>query len=88
MISEEHRINSLRKEIDNIDEMIIKHLNNRAKLSLEIRDLKSQANLPVFDPQREQEILTKISLVNEGPLNEQSVKEIYSKILVCMKNFE
>jgi len=88
MISEEQEINEIRKKIDNLDKELINNLNERAKLSYEIRKLKNKANLPIFDEQRENEILTKITLINEGPLDEDSVKDIYSKILIRMKNFE
>jgi len=88
MISEEQEINEMRKKIDSLDEELINALNERAKLSYEIRKLKTQANLPIFDEQRENEILTKITLLNNGPLDEDSIKDIYSKILVRMKNFE
>lgn len=88
MFSEEQKITEMRQRIDRIDEKIIKQLNERAKIVLSIRELKNQANLPIFDSQREQEILTKLALINEGPLKEDALKEIYSKILACMKNFE
>ena len=88
MISEEQEIIEIRKKIDNLDEKLISNLNDRAKLSYEIRKLKNKANLPILDEQRENEILTKITLFNEGPLDEESIKDIYTKILVRMKNFE
>ena len=88
MISEEQKITEMRLRIDRIDEKIVKQLNERAKLVITIRELKNQAKLPVFDPQREQEILTKLALINEGPLKEEPLKDIYSKILARMKNNE
>ncbi len=88
MISEEQEINEIRKNIDKLDTQLINNLNERAKLSYEIRKLKNKANLPILDVQREAEIMTKITLSNEGPLDEDSLKDIYSKILVRMKNFE
>ena len=88
MISEEQEISEIRKKIDDLDKDLINILNERAKLSYEIRTLKNRANLPILDEQRENEILTKITLLNEGPLDEDSVRDIYSKILVRMKNFE
>lgn len=88
MISEEQKITELRQRIDRIDEKIVKRLNERAEIVLAIKELKNQANLPIFDPQREQEILTKLALVNKGPLNNESLRDIYNKILSAMKHFE
>lgn len=88
MSSEEQKITEMRQRIDRIDEKIVKQLNERAKLVLAIRELKNLAKLPIFDPHREQEILTKLALINDGPLKEDPLKEIYAKILACMKNNE
>lgn len=56
---EEQQISEFRKQIDSLDEKIAQHLNERAKIVLAIRELKNQANLPLFDSQQEQEILRK-----------------------------
>ena len=88
MFSEEQEINELRQEIDRIDERLVEELNKRAKIVLEIGKLKNKAGLPVLDSQRENEIFTKLSLRNTGPLDSKNLKNIYEKILVCMKSFE
>lgn len=88
MFSEEQEINELRQKIDLIDDQIVQELNKRAKIVLEIGKLKDQAGLPILDSQRENEIFTKLSLHNSGPLDGKNLKEIFEKILACMKNFE
>ncbi len=77
-----------RKQIDALDDKIIEKLNERAKIVLEIREIKSKANLPILDSQREQEIMTKMNLRNNGPLKNQDLQEIYKNILHYMRNFE
>lgn len=88
MFSEEQEINELRQKIDLIDDQIVQELNKRAKIVLEIGKLKDQAGLPILDSQRENEIFTKLSLHSSGPLDGQNLKDIYKKILACMKSFE
>ncbi len=85
---EEQQISEFRQQIDALDEKIAKQLNERAKVVLAIRELKNQANMPLFDPQREQEILTRLALANSGPLSDEDLKEIYRNVLYYMRNFE
>ena len=85
---EEKQISEFRKQIDSIDDLITAQLNERAKVVLEIRELKNQAQLPLVDPQREQEIFTRMTLANKGPLPNDDLKEIYKNVLHYMKNFE
>jgi len=85
---EEQQISAFRQKIDALDEKIAENLNERAKIVLAIRELKNQANLPLFDPQREQEILTRMALSNPGPLSDEDLKEIYRNVLYYMRNFE
>lgn len=85
---EDQQISDFRKQIDSLDDRIAEHLSERAKIVLAIRELKNRANLPVFDPQREQEILTRIALTNRGPLSDDDLKEIYRNVLYYMRNFE
>lgn len=84
----EEQISGFRRQIDALDEKITQDLNERAKLVLAIREIKNQANLPIFDPQREQEILTRMALANQGPLSDEDLKEIYRNVLYYMRNFE
>ena len=77
---EEHRA-----QIDELDRKIVELLNERALHSLQIRDLKPSANMGLYDPKREEEILQKISSYNEGPLYGEHLREIYTTLLKVMK---
>lgn len=77
---EEHRA-----QIDELDRRIVALLNERAVHSLQIRALKPDANMGLFDPKREEEILQKISQSNEGPLYNEHLREIYAALLKVMK---
>lgn len=84
----EEQLVGYRKQIDELDNVIAGRLNERAEIVLSIRELKNKAQLPLFDSQREREILTRLSLGNEGPLSDEDLKEIYRHVLFHMKNFE
>lgn len=74
-----------RAAIDELDEKIVKLLNERAMHSLQIRDLKPSANMGLYDPRREEEILQRVCEYNEGPLYNDNLREIYTTLLRVMK---
>ena len=78
-------IDELRSEIDDIDCRIVALLNQRAKRSLAIRDLKPGAQMALYDPKREEEIFAKLAACNDGPLFGDNLREIYSAILHVAK---
>ena len=68
--------------------MIVKSLNERAALVKKIKEVKKEAGIPLYDPQREEEIFERLSRVNEGPLFDDDVLRIYEEILDVMKSLE
>lgn len=79
------KIAGIRHGIDDIDCRIVELLNERAKLALEIRALKPQANLGLYDPKREEEIFAHLAACNDGPLYGDNLREIYDTVLHVMK---
>jgi len=79
------RIGEIRARIDDIDCQLVKLLNERAQCSLDIRKLKPQAHLGLYDPKREEEIFAHLSSCNEGPLFGDDLREIWEAILHVAK---
>lgn len=79
------KIEQHRAEIDNLDREIVKLLNQRAFHSLTIRNLKPGAGMKLFDAKREDAIYDKVCALNDGPLADDNVKEIYATLLKVMK---
>jgi chorismate mutase len=79
------RITELRAEIDSVDERVVRLLNERARLSLSIRELKPVVDKPLYDPKREEQIFEHLASVNEGPLFDDDLRGIYDVILQVMK---
>lgn len=82
------KIEELRGRIDEIDQDLVERLNERANLALEIRKLKNETNLPLYDPEREEEIFKKITAINNGPLYDDDLREIYETVLHIMKSVD
>ena len=74
-----------REQIDVIDKQLVALLNERAGHSLDIRALKPEAKMGLYDPKREEEIFDKLTSYNQGPLYNENLIEIYRGILKVMK---
>ena len=70
-----------RKEIDDIDEELLRLLNMRARLALKVGVLKQAADLPYCDPDRERSVLQRLQEMNCGPLDERAVGKVFRRII-------
>ena len=75
-------LEKLRKEIDEVDEEILKNLSKRKNLVREIAKLKKSMNLPVMDAEREKKVLDNLkNKAKEKRLNKKFVESIYKIVL-------
>lgn len=77
----DRNIESIRREIDHIDNDLIELLNKRARLVLEIGNLKKSQGLPVYVPDREQEIHQRLKKLNPGPLSSEAIHRLFKAII-------
>jgi chorismate mutase-like protein len=75
------KIDDWRRKIDAIDTAMLHLLNLRAELSLEVGRMKCEAGVPLRAPERELEIITRMKQANPGPLDGETVGNIYQLIL-------
>ena len=61
-------LNELRSKIDDLDSQIVKLLNERADVVVQVGALKNAQKTPVYAPDREHQILERIQQLNPGPL--------------------
>lgn len=81
-------IEKLREEIDVIDSEILKLLNKRASIAIEIANIKRVLNLKFYSPERERAILKRITELNEGPFPNDALKFIFREILSAALSLE
>ncbi|MBF0386014.1 MAG: prephenate dehydratase [Candidatus Omnitrophica bacterium] len=72
---------NLRDKIDKIDGKIIGLLNERAKMSLAIGQIKKSINKRIYSPEREKEILRRLKNLNKGPVTNEAIEAIYREIM-------
>lgn len=71
----------LRREIDELDGQIVQLVNARLSCALKIGLLKKEAGQPVYDPQREKQVISHVMEVNSGPLNNEAAARIFERII-------
>jgi chorismate mutase len=70
-----------RRRIDEIDRKLVELLNERSKCALEIGKWKQRANLPLYQPEREKEVLQNAEQNNQGPLADAAIRRLFERII-------
>ncbi len=70
-----------RKRIDELDAEIIRLINERTAIAVEIGKEKAAIGKPVFDAEREAQVFQKVLDLNQGPLKDEALKGIYREII-------
>lgn len=81
-------INDLRNEIDDLDEEIVKLLNKRIEVVLEIGKLKSNSKSSIYVPHREQEIIKRLTDLNKGHFPNDGLANVYNEIISACRSLE
>jgi chorismate mutase len=77
-------IEELRGRIDVIDEQLVRLLNVRVACAVEVGRLKHEAGLPVYQPERESQVLGKVrqsATELAGPLTAEAVVRIFERVI-------
>ncbi len=74
-------LEELRNRIDEIDLQLVKLLNERARVVVDIGKLKNKTAKPVYAPDREKEVLARIVETNEGPLPDKCLAAIWRELM-------
>jgi chorismate mutase len=83
-MAEELSLESLREEIDRIDEVIVRLLDRRARCAYAIGRVKHEQGLPIYEPQREAAVIARVKALNislGGPLDEHAIARLYERIM-------
>jgi len=81
-------IEDWRRRIDEIDQKLVLLLSERARCALEIGHEKAKSGLPLYQPEREAEILTKVEATNPGPLSHSAVRRLFERIIDEARSLE
>ena len=83
-------LNELRGKIDEIDDSVLKKLNERMELVKQIGKLKQTSGAPIYRPERERSIINRLTALAKsgGSLNRAAIEAIYLEIFAVSRNLE
>jgi chorismate mutase/prephenate dehydratase len=70
-----------RKAIDQLDEQIVRLLNERTRHVLAIGDIKLAAGEEIYAPHRERAVFERVCALNAGPMTDEQLRTIYREIM-------
>ena len=82
------RLDEFRVSIDEIDRQIVALINERTRVVEEIGRVKREAQLPVYEPKREEQVFANITSANQGPIPHEAVRRIFERIIDEMRSIQ
>ncbi|HEX3880750.1 MAG TPA: chorismate mutase [Bryobacteraceae bacterium] len=82
------KLNEYRVAIDDIDRRIVSILNERTQIVECIGRVKREADLPVYEPRREDLVYANIAAANHGPISQEAVHRIFERIIDEMRGIQ
>jgi len=79
------RLEEFRLRIDVIDRQIVELLNERTRVVEEIGRVKGEAQLPIYEPKREDQVFANITASNQGPITAAGLRSIFERIIDEMR---
>ena len=81
-------IEGWRTKIDELDRRLVELLNERARAAQEIGRLKRNTQMPIYEPDREQQIFENVQKANQGPMPDSELRHIYERIIDVMRSLQ
>ena len=81
MKESEKKLESLREKIDQLDGQLLELMNQRARLAQRIAEVKGDDGAKVYRPDREAEVLRRLTGGNPGPLSNRDVARLFQEIV-------
>jgi chorismate mutase-like protein len=75
------KISDWRQRMDEIDKKLVDLLNERSQCALEVGRLKQAAGMPIYQPARENEVLSNAAHNNKGPLTDAAIRRLFERII-------
>jgi len=75
-------LDDLRNDIDRVDEVLVRLLNERARVACEIGRIKKELGIEVYQPEREKQVLAHVrGIAAEGPLGADAIARLFERII-------
>jgi chorismate mutase len=77
-----------RKKIDELDIQLVRLINERARCAQAIGRLKRNSDAPIYEPDRERIIFENIARLNQGPLSQIQLRQVYERLVDMMREIQ
>ena len=75
-------LDDLRHDIDRVDEVLVRLLNERARCVCEVGRLKKEQGIEIYQPDREKDVLKHVrDVACEGPLGPEAIARLFERII-------
>lgn len=81
-------IDDYRKRIDELDQEIVRLINERAECACGIGKAKEKTGTVAYIPERERQVLERVAQANTGPISRDSIQAIYREIMSACRGLE
>jgi chorismate mutase len=81
-------LSACRARIDDVDRRILALLNERTEIVENIGRIKAAAELPIYEPRREDEVFRNVAEHNRGPLPPDAAKRVFERIIDEMRRVQ
>ena len=75
----------LREQISDNDRAIVRALNRRLELVARLKRHKESHGIAFVDPKQEEAVLRDLARANRGPLSQEGLRELYTRVLELTK---
>ena len=84
----EEGLDKLRDKLDNIDNKVLKLINERMEIVHQVGIVKAHSGGAIYRPEREKAIIDRLSGLNDGKLNRAGIEALFLEIFALSRNFE
>lgn len=77
-----------RSKIDEVDQQLVELLNRRTRIVEDIGRIKEASGLPIYEPNREEDVFRNVFSHNQGPLTSEALRGIYERIIDEMRSLQ
>lgn len=82
------KLAACRERIDAVDLRLLELLSERTSIVEEIGRIKREAQLPVYEPRREDQVFANVTAHNRGPLPDDALRRIFERIVDEMRKVQ
>jgi chorismate mutase len=74
-------LDTLRRSIDELDSRLLALIEERVRLVLAVGDYKREHGLPIYDPERERNLIERLTAEARPPLEQGTVRRIFERLI-------